>query len=256
MSLSWVWRDGARLTPWMLYVINWLNADALRVWGTAVYVSSGLRTEAEQTAIFLARYVRAGDVRGRRVYDTRWWNGVLWYRISSAGTVAVPRTSNHEVQGTRGAADLRGSGRGGSLTDRNSAFGRWVRQWCREQGVMIASGDGFGEGWHFDIPNIDKTPPGAPAGGGGGALPIPEGVADMAEQFIATKNTKNEPITDQTRQGAWVNTESGFAAGTSWFSEADAAAWAAQCEIKTVKWLGLGQFNNYLAGLAQVRAGK
>lgn len=158
-SYTAVWLNGQRLTAWMLYVIMLLDADLFRAFGVHVIVTSAIRTYAEQEAIFRARYVTAGNVNGRRVYDTRWWNGQLWYRISSAGTVAQPGTSNHEIQGSRAAVDIQDTGRDSGITVASSARGRWIRQWCRSKGLLIASGDGFGEGWHFDVPGIFRTPP-------------------------------------------------------------------------------------------------
>lgn len=171
---EFVFRDGARLTAWMLHVILLLDAELFRLFGVHVVVSSGIRTYEEQVRIFLERYVRAGDVRGRRVYDTRIWNGVRWYRISSAGTVAVPRTSNHEIQGDKAAVDIRDTGADAGITDRNSARGRWIRDWARRTGLLIASGDGFREGWHFDVPGIFRTPP-----NGTPATPVHEEDEDM-----------------------------------------------------------------------------
>ena len=165
-SYTSVWRDGARLTPWMLYVVNLLDADLFRAFGVHVLVSSAIRTYAEQERIFRARYVTAGNVNGCRVYDTRVWKGVRWYRISSAGTVAPPGSSNHEIQGDRAAVDLRDTGSDAGITVASSKRGRWIRQWCRDKGLLIASGDGFGEGWHFDVPGVFRTPPSAPSGGG------------------------------------------------------------------------------------------
>lgn len=164
MATTYVWRDGARLTPWMLYVITMLDADLSRAFGVHVIVTSAIRTYAEQEAIFRARYVTAGNVNGRRVYDTRVWKGVRWYRISSAGTVAVPGSSNHEIQGDKAAVDIRDTGSDAGITVASSKRGRWIREWCRSKGLLIASGDGFGEGWHFDVPGIFRTPP---SNGGG-----------------------------------------------------------------------------------------
>lgn len=162
-TIDYVWRDGARLTAWMLYVILVLDADLFRAFGVHVIVTSAIRTYAEQEAIFRARYVTAGNVNGRKVYDTRIWKGVRWYRISSAGTVAVPGTSNHEIQGTKAAVDIRDTGSDAGITVASSKRGKWIRKWCRDRGLLIASGDEFGEGWHFDVPNIFRIPPTPPA---------------------------------------------------------------------------------------------
>ncbi|WP_439593881.1 hypothetical protein [Microbacterium sp.] len=170
---DFVWRDGARLTPWMLYVILLLDAALRTAFGVGVLVSSGLRLAAEQEAIFRERYVTAANIRGRKVYDTRIWNGVRWYRISPLGTVAVPRFSNHEIQGDNGAVDIRDTGTDAGISVAGSVRGRWIREWCRATGLLVAEGDGFGEGWHFRVPGIFRTPPGSGAGSGGGNLPLP-----------------------------------------------------------------------------------
>lgn len=155
---AYVWRDGQRLTPWMLYQVNRLDADCRRRFGVGVIVSSGIRTYEEQKAIFLARYTSTPN--GRRVYDTRWWNGQLWYRVSAAGTVAQPGTSNHEIQGDRAAVDLRDTGRDGGLATMGSARSNWLRANAGNYD-MVPSGFSFGEAWHYDIRNIWNSPPAA-----------------------------------------------------------------------------------------------
>jgi hypothetical protein len=181
-SVEDVWRDGSRLTLWMLYVINLLDADLFRLFGVHVLVTSAIRTYAEQEAIFRARYVTAGNVNGRRVYDTRIWNGVRWYRISSAGTVAVPGTSNHEIQGTRAAVDLRDTGRDAGIATAGSARSNWLRANAAAYG-LVPSGFGFGEAWHYDVLNIFNTPPSAPP------APKPEPVPEPTlEDLMALKS--------------------------------------------------------------------
>lgn len=160
---TFVYRNGQRLTPYMNYQIERLNTDIKSIFGVQIIVSSGIRIPQEQIDIFLQRYVTAGNVRGRRVYDTRVWRGVRYYRISSAGTVAVPGTSNHEIQGTTAAVDIRDTGGDAGVTVASSKRGRWLRQNAWRYG-LVASGDGFGEGWHFDVLNIYNAVPGAPAG--------------------------------------------------------------------------------------------
>lgn len=156
---NFVYRDGSRLTPYMFYQIERLNADVKRLFGVEVKVSSGIRVPQEQIDIFLQRYVTAGNINGRRVYDTRVWRGVRYYRISSAGTVAVPGTSNHEIQGSKAAVDIRDTGGDAGITVASSRRGRWIRENAWRYG-LVASGDGFGEGWHFDILNIWSAVPG------------------------------------------------------------------------------------------------
>lgn len=165
MALTFVSRNGQRLTPYMLYQLDRLNAAFKARWGLELIVTSGIRTYQDQVDIFVARYVKAGDIRGRKVYDTRVWNGVKWYRISAAGTVAVPGTSNHEVQGTNGAMDIRDTGNDAGVTSKNSARGRWIRAEYNKYD-MEAEGDNFGEGWHVKVRNIGKAVPGGSGGGG------------------------------------------------------------------------------------------
>lgn len=162
---DFVWRDGQRLTPYMLKQINRLDADFFAKWGYHIIVSSAIRTNAEQEAIFRERYVVASQINGRRVYDIRVWNGVTWYRISSAGTVAVPGSSNHEIQGSTAAVDIRDTGNDAGITVASSPRGRWIRENCWKYD-MVATGDSFGEGWHFDIKNVFSDGGGTPAGGG------------------------------------------------------------------------------------------
>jgi hypothetical protein len=168
---------------WMLYIINLIDAELYRAFRVNLLVSSGIRTYEEQVAIFRSRYVRAADVNGRRVYDTRWWNGVLWYRISSAGTVAQPGTSNHEIQGNKAAVDIRDTGDSAGVTVASSLRGRWLRQNAWRWG-LVASGDGFGEGWHFDVLNIFNTPP-SPSPDPAPTPPLPE---PTLEELMAFQN--------------------------------------------------------------------
>lgn len=162
---TYVQWGNARVTPYMAYQLSCLDRDLRKLFGVGLQANSGIRLPQEQIDIFLQRYVRAGDVKGRRVYDTRWWNGVLWYRISAAGTVAVPGTSNHEIQGDKAAVDIQDTGADAGITNKNSVRGRWIRANAGNYG-LIASGDGFGEGWHFDIVGIWRAVP-----GGGGTAP-------------------------------------------------------------------------------------
>ena len=130
MALTFVWRDGQRLTPFMKQQIDRLDADFFARWGLRIIVSSGIRTYEEQKKIFLERYVLAGNINGRKVYDTRVWDGKTWYRISSAGTVAPPGSSNHEIQGNKAAVDIRDTGADAGVTVKNSARGQWIRANC------------------------------------------------------------------------------------------------------------------------------
>jgi hypothetical protein len=170
--VTYVYRDGQRLTPWMAYTIDRLSADMHSLFGVWVKVRSAIRTYEDQKRIFLERYVTAGNVNGRRVYDTRWWQGRLWYRISAAGTVAVPGTSNHEIQGSKAAVDLYDTGSDAGITSAGNRRSNWLRANAHRYG-LVASGYGFREPWHYDVLNIFQTPPSAPAGGGSTSKPAP-----------------------------------------------------------------------------------
>lgn len=163
-----------------------MAAEFKRVHGVDLLVTSGTRTKAEQTAIFLARYVTAGGVRGRKVYDTRWWNGQLWYRVSSAGTVAVPGTSNHEETGPVGASalDVRDSGRDAGVTRAGTARSNWLRDNASRWG-FVANGLGFGEPWHIEYRG------GASAGpASGGAAGFSQTVANEQAWMNASRGEK------------------------------------------------------------------
>lgn len=159
---EFVFVNGQRMTPWMAYQIGRLDHDIYNAFGVRIVVNSAIRLPQEQLNIWYDRYVTSGNVRGRKVYDTRWWRGQLWYRISPAGTVAQPGTSNHEVQGSKAAVDIADTGSDSGIMNKNSKRGKWLRANLWRYG-MVASGDGFGEGWHMDILNIFNTPPTPPA---------------------------------------------------------------------------------------------
>lgn len=205
---DFVFRNGSRLTPYMFYQIERLNFDLKRLFGVEVIVTSGIRLHQEQIDIFLERYVTAGNINGRRVYDTRVWRGVRYYRISSAGTVAVPGYSNHEIQGNRGAVDLRDTGSNAGITVANSTRGRWFRQNCHNYD-MVMTGDSFGEGWHSDMLNIFAAVP----SGGGGSKPTPVPVPKPEEE--EDDMPKNSGVWYKKDKSTYVylvfNTGSGFA---------------------------------------------
>lgn len=163
-AIQYVYRDGQRLTPWMKHCVDLFSAAFFQMFGLVLYVSSGLRTYQDQVDIFLKRYVTAGNIRGRKIYDTRVWNGVRYYRIDPTGTVAVPGTSNHEIQRNYyGAVDLRDSGKDAGISRPNNPRSNWARANAHRFGLE-PEGYNFKEPWHFRIPNIFRTPPATPAG--------------------------------------------------------------------------------------------
>lgn len=170
-AIQYVYRDGQRLTPWMLYCINRFSDALFAKFGVRIRVSSGIRTHQEQIDIFLRRYTT--NPGGRKVYDTRVWQGRRYYRIDSVGTVAAPGTSNHEIQGSRGAADLADTGADAGIATGNNPRANWARANAHLYGLH-PEGYNFREPWHFSIADIFRAPPAEPAGGNSRPVSIPE----------------------------------------------------------------------------------
>lgn len=184
MTTNLITFQGILVTLYMKYVLERVDAWLQKNYGLRLVCRDGIRTYDKQKSIFLARYVTAANLRGRKVYDTRWWEGQLWYRIDATGTVATPGSSNHEVQGTgdaaRAAVDIADSGADAGITVKNSARGRAMRAAAAELGIE-PEGDNFAEGWHWLIRGINRAVPGqggstpapAPAPSGGSGRPNP-----------------------------------------------------------------------------------
>lgn len=169
-GINYVYWMGARLTPWMLYCLQRLDADLRAKFGVHLVLdpSKGIRTEAEQTAIFLSRY-RAQRTGSGPFGDVRWWNGTRYVRHSGLGTVAAPRTSNHEIQGTTAAVDVADSG-GAGIGTWGSERSNWLRANAGNYG-LIPEGFNFKEAWHYAVPNIFQAVPGGSGAVAGGSSP-------------------------------------------------------------------------------------
>lgn len=163
--------DGQRATPYMAYQLRRLKADFRARFNLEIYAVSGIRLDWEQIQIFLARYVKANEVRGRYVYDTRVWNGVRYYRISNAGTVAVPGTSNHEIQGDNAAWDFADSGSDAGVSRAGSERSNWLRAnaWRYD---LEPEGFNFGEAWHYKAKKIFSAVPAGSSSGSQPAQPV------------------------------------------------------------------------------------
>lgn len=185
-TINYVTRDGSRLTPWMFHVIERANAEFEERFGCELLVTSGIRFNSEQTAIFLAKY-RVQWVGNGPYGDVRWWKGKRYVRHVGGGTVAAPGKSNHEIQGSKGAVDLRDSGTDAGVRIGNNPRADWLRENAERLG-LIPSGYGFGEPWHYDIPDIFRTPPAAPTGGGNTPITIP---SEEDSMFIAIIRKKD-----------------------------------------------------------------
>jgi peptidoglycan hydrolase-like protein with peptidoglycan-binding domain len=144
--------NGQRVATGVAAAFNKMNADFKKAFGgISLTVASGTRTRAEQEQIFRSRYVPENQVHGRHVYDWRWWNGIHWARVSSAGTVAVPGTSNHEDDGPIGprAIDVHDNGRDRGVSYFGTPRSNWIRDRARNYGFNPA-GFNFGEPWHIE----------------------------------------------------------------------------------------------------------
>jgi hypothetical protein len=172
-GMQYVYWMGARLTPWMLYCLQLLDADLQRLFGVSLVLHSkaGIRLYEEQKELFLSRY-RLQASGGGPFGDVRWWQGRRYVRHSGDGTVAPPSQSNHEIQGTTAAVDVADSG-GAGIGTMGSARSNWLRKNAENYG-LDPEGFGFGEAWHYAIPNIFNAVPGAPAGGAGSSKPRPK----------------------------------------------------------------------------------
>lgn len=190
-GIEYVYWDGARLTPWMKHCLEKLDADLRRLFGVHLVLDSskGIRTEAEQAAIFLSRY-RVQHAGSGPYGDVRWWNGTRYVRHSGLGTVAQPGTSNHEIQGTTAAVDLADSG-GAGIGTKGSARSNWLRANAANYG-LIPEGFSFGEAWHYAVPNIFTPVP-----SGGQVAPTPAPVPKEDEMTLITWNTRVWLLSDE-----------------------------------------------------------
>lgn len=154
-----------RLTPWMLYCLQRLDADLRRLFGVRLMLDSshtqrGIRTYQEQVDLFLSRY-RVQWVGNGPFGDVRYWKGKRYVRHSGLGTVAQPGTSNHEIQNNYyGAVDLADSG-GPGIGTAGSERSNWLRANAGNYGLE-PEGFKFKEAWHYRVPNIFQA---VPAGG-------------------------------------------------------------------------------------------
>lgn len=161
------WPDTTtRLTPWMLYCLQRLDADLQKLFGVSLSLDSsdtqrGIRTHEEQTNLFLSRYRVQWDGKGP-FGDVRYWQGRRYVRHSGLGTVAQPGTSNHEIQDNYYAAiDLADSG-GAGIGTMGSARSNWLRDNAWRYGLE-PEGFKFKEAWHYRVPGIFQEPPVPPA---------------------------------------------------------------------------------------------
>lgn len=164
MAFTYTTRDGKRVQTNVAAAFDRLNAAFRARFGLNLLVSSGTRTTAEQRQIFLERY--RPQASGNGPYgDVRVYQGVRYVRVSSAGTVAVPGTSNHEENGPIGprALDIRDSGNNAGVTSANNVRSNWIRANASAYGFNPA-GYGFGEPWHIEYTGSLS---GSPSGGGG-----------------------------------------------------------------------------------------
>lgn len=128
--------------------------------GVTLHVYSGYRSYDDQVKIFTERYRR----NGHSPYgDYRYWDGSTWGRVSGAGTVAAPGTSNHQ---SGHALDIRDSGSDAGVTIAGNARSNWIRANASRYG-FTPIGYTFGEPWHIEYTGTPWTGGGPSTGGGG-----------------------------------------------------------------------------------------
>ncbi|QGZ16730.1 endolysin, L-Ala-D-Glu peptidase domain [Microbacterium phage Dewdrop] len=217
VAYTYVFIDGKRVEYSVAQAFQRMAAAFLRDTGCSLHIASGTRLSSEQIAIFKERYVLVGDVRGRRVYDTRWWQGKLWYRISPAGTVAQPGTSNHEEGGPNGprSIDIYDSGSGAGVTVRGTVRDRWMERNAAQHGFEN-EGYNFREPWHKTFrgtiggrpaPTPTPTPTPEPIPG---TDPTLEELMALNSAVIAALSKGRSDVYD----GTMIDFETGFA--TDW----------------------------------------
>lgn len=183
--------------------------------GVDLVVTSGIRTYAEQEAIFRDRYrANAHSPYG----DYRWWNGVRWGRISGAGTVAQPGTSNHETGRSLDLADTGSDA--GVASSFNSTRNRWLSANCHRWG-FTHTGRNFGEPWHFEqlrvadpflgrgkphsiSPGDPGEPIGGAAGGGGSEDVMNKAQEKKLDDALRFAKAAYEKSRDAERWSRWL----------------------------------------------------
>lgn len=161
MVLTFVNVDGERTSAGCAAALVRLSQAFSSAFGMQLRLTSGYRTTAEQTTLFVARYQRQDSGNGP-YDDVRTWNGQRWVRHSPDGTVAQPGTSRHEKSS---AVDLRDTGSDSGVTVAGTTRSNWMRANASAYGFQ-PTGFGFGEPWHFDYTGSHAGP--APA------MPKPE----------------------------------------------------------------------------------
>lgn len=172
MAYTYTSIDGQRVQSDVAAAFGRLNAAFQAAFGLSLHVNSGTRTTEEQRAIFLSRF--RPQASGSGPYgDVRWYQGVRYVRVSSAGTVAVPGTSNHEENGPIGprALDIRDSGGNAGVMTAGTQRANWIRNNASKYGFNPA-GYNFGEPWHIEY--TGQFGGGSPAGGTGSQWPARE----------------------------------------------------------------------------------
>lgn len=117
------------------------SAERLFETDSRLYVNSGYRSDAEQRAIFLARYTTAYTQYAPGRVDARRYNGKTYYRKPGFSAAAVPGYSNHRKGDT---ADF-----GPNLTSFSSAGYKALSKTAPYYGWNNAEGKSVGEPWHW-----------------------------------------------------------------------------------------------------------
>jgi peptidoglycan hydrolase-like protein with peptidoglycan-binding domain len=125
-----------------------------------ITVNSAYRAYNTQDTLFRDHYVPFSQLNGRKWFDSWWWNGQLWCRVSGNARIAPPGDSNH---GEGLAVDLAEpymttGPKHAWFVDRLDFYGFW---W---------EGKGFDEPWHYTSRNKFPKRPALHEGSKGDAV--------------------------------------------------------------------------------------
>lgn len=265
----WVYVDQARMTPAMAYDFRQMRSAFKRDTGCVLQASSGIRTDAEQTKIWNERMVPSNRVNGRRVYEWRWWLGILWARISPAGPVAQPGSSNHQVNvsaGRYGAVDVRDSCSSPGVTSFGNVRHRWMVDNGPKYGFSSDEGNRIGEAWHKRYTRDPfRNVPGSGAGGGNTTPPVvvpepieEEEMSQSQERGVLYLAPDGVPRTQQKQYLYIHNTSSGFEFEVSSsvgneISPESRRDWAAIYDLPSVRDVSLAAVREIKAGMTKIQ---
>lgn len=138
---------------WNAFAVSCFNATGKKLSVTSV--ADAYRSLAQQTEVFLQRYVKGYNPLICTLSDQRVWNGVRYYKRYKVAPVAVPATSNHGWGLAVDAAIFSASTNTRVGITSNSAVWQWVQASAVKFGF---SWETQSEPWHIRYYAGDKVP--------------------------------------------------------------------------------------------------